>query len=347
VSYDLVAWPVDRAMTDEEALADIERRAGTWKLGFRRDRRIDAFVKAMHSRFAGIGTDRSPVPMEFNVRSDYVYMTLPWSMVAELVEAIAPLAFDAGLALHDPQREQIALPAPFGTHPLGIERIDEVEHQAAQAIDSIVSRLTSGSGWDPEAGAHAFTAAGGRKIMSPLGFEITPDIQAEVLANPLRVPTSLQTPERKAAAIAQLVDPRADRRHEAAQLLGAWDPDRDVRAALLPLLDSDDVYLVGFAAMGVARQGDASDLVQLLAAVHRMSPADGGTIESMMLPLMAALRLAKIAGPRSVDDVRAKARAWRAGLGHMKPRRAMSDADFDAWLDQMSASDVARDTWLN
>ena len=110
MSYDLYAWPVDRAMTDEEAMADIEQRASRWKLSLRSDRRIDAFEKAMRSRFRGIGTARSEYPMEFDVGADHVHMTLPRSMVEELRAAIAPFAFEAGLALFEPQRGLVALP---------------------------------------------------------------------------------------------------------------------------------------------------------------------------------------------------------------------------------------------
>lgn len=335
-------------MTDAEARADVKRRTAVWKLALRRDRRIDVFVRAMQARYPGIGTPQGELPIEFDVRSNYVQMALPWSMVAELVEAIASFAFDAGLALFDPQREIAALPAPFGALPLGIDGIDQHEREAARAINAIVNGLASGGpGWDPTAGADGFTSAGGFTVMSPLGFEITPDVHAEVLANPTRVPASLQTPDRKAAAIAQLADPRADRRHAAAQLLGAWDPDPEVRRALLPLLDVDDVYLVGFAAMGVARQGDVSDLVKLLATVHRMSPADGGTIKSMTFPLMAALRLAGSAGHRSVDDVRSKAREWRLAPGSLMADKAMSDAEFDVWLDDLSPGDGGIDKGLH
>ncbi len=148
--------------------------------------------------------------------------------------------------------------------------------------------------------------------MSPLGFEITPEIEAEVEADPMRVPASLQTPERKAEQLGQVTDEHPGVRYRALSMLSGWDPDADVRAALRPLLDDDDVQVVRLVSMGLARQRLIGDLPALLATVHRMSPADGGTVDSMLVPLMAALDLAAVAGPDAVADVKAKAHAWRA-----------------------------------
>src|SRR5438105_11818051 len=46
VSYDLFAWPVDRELSNEEAVAQIGRRSQAWSLGIGRDRRVEAFVQA-------------------------------------------------------------------------------------------------------------------------------------------------------------------------------------------------------------------------------------------------------------------------------------------------------------
>jgi hypothetical protein len=161
----------------------------------------------------------------------------------------------------------------------------------------------------------------GFATMSPLGFEITPDIEAEVMANPLRVPISLQTPERKAELLHKLTSDRttAADRHAALQMLGGWDPDAEVQAALRPMLEADDAFVVGSASSGLARQGDPADLAALLAAVHRMSPSDGGTAEAMYMPLQAALQLAARADEDAVPEVKRKAREWLQAPAGARP----------------------------
>lgn len=330
MSYDLIVWPVDRAMTTEEAIEDARRRSTTWKIGLRRNRKIDAFAKAMRGRFPGIDSGTADYPMEFDVGADHVHLALPWTAVADLIEIIGPLAFDAGLAVCDPQRELVAMPPPFGTSPLGTDGVEAHERGAADAITQIMSRRGSG---DP---GNTFIPAGTFTVSSPLGFEITPDIQDEVMANPLRVPTSLQTAERKSSLIEQLGGHRAADRHDAACMFSGWDPDADVRSALLGQLDTDDAAFAGFLASAIARQGNVADLPALIELVRRMSPADGGTPESMWMPLTGAFDLARVAGPAAVDDLKAKAREFYAA-GASKRRTPKADADFEQWLEVAAA----------
>jgi hypothetical protein len=275
--------------------------------------------------------------MEFDVHDEYIHMALPWSMVAELVSTIAPLAFEGGLGLYDPQRSQVALPAPFGVQAMDTAGIEQHEDQAAFALNAIMRGAALGFESDPMIETNELLRGAGYTMMSPLGFEITPDIEAEARANPLRVPTPLQTPERKAALTAQLSEARADRRQQAAMMLGGWDPDPEVRAALLALLDSDDAFLAGAAATGIARQGRAEDFDVLLGTLHRMSPADGGTIESMWAPLTAAFELARAIGPEAVADVKAKARAWWQPQPGSKRRQSVSEVEFEGWLDMIAS----------
>jgi hypothetical protein len=341
MSYDLLAWPVDRQMSWAEAIADIEKRATRWKIGLRHDRRIDAFERAMKARFPGIGTARSEYPMEFDVRAEYVQVSLPWSMVSELLDAIAPIAFEAGLALFDPQRELVGMPAPFGSAPLGTSGVDEHEEHAARAIRDIAGGWMSGSTAGTSFGITDARGEARFKVMSPLGFEITPDIEGDVMENPNRVPTALQTRERKMQALAALGDDLAARRHEALQLFGGWDPDTEVRAALIPMLQSDDVITVSLAASAVARQGTAGDLPAILEAVHRLSPSDGGTVEAMLMPLSAAFDLARAAAPDELDAIKGKARAWREPPVGSKARQVVSEAAFEQMLDAFAAGPEA------
>jgi hypothetical protein len=333
VSYDLYAWPVDRPMSADEARVEIEERMGKWPLGLGRDKRIARFVRAMRGRYPGLGSPLATIPMEFDVHRDWVFMALPWSYVAGLVEAIAPIAFEAGLALYDPQRDEVALPAPFGAAPLGTAGITEHERMAEEAFDLIRQGAAVGPDGEPIGASDELGRDVRFKVMSPLGFEITPDIDDEVKANPLRVPTALQTADRKAELIAQLDSERSGEQQQALVMLGGWDPDPDVRAALRARLDANDVYVVGFACAALARQGNPTDLPGLLEAVYRMSPADGGSLDSMLMPLTAALDVADRVGPEAVEEVRSKARAWRQPPeGHAPRPRGLLDDELDRLL---------------
>lgn len=172
----------------------------------------------------------------------------------------------------------------------------------------------------------------GFRVISPLGFEITPDIEAEALADPGRMPRSLQTPERRAQLIEDLGSKLVAARHRAIGQLAAWDPDREVAAALRPLLRSDDIFEASRAASGLARQADVTDLPGVLRLVHELSPDEGGSGEAMIEPLRAALALAALAGPEIVEGVKGRARAWR---GERRYRRQSWEKILDAELDEL------------
>ncbi len=170
--------------------------------------------------------------------------------------------------------------------------------------------------------------------ISPLGFEITPDIAEEYLADPTRLPSSIQTPEHKAQMLLDLEEGAVAERHLAVRMLAAWDEDPEVAAALRPLLASDDVLQASQAATGLARQRDITDLPAVLDLVYRLSPADGGTAEAMLLPLRAAIALAALEGPHIVEGVRSRGRTWR-GSGPV--RRQSWEHEFDRELDDLLA----------
>jgi hypothetical protein len=168
--------------------------------------------------------------------------------------------------------------------------------------------------------------------MSALGFEITRELRDEYLADPTRMPTSLQTPERKAQFLAELAAGRVGARHDALLRLSGWDPDPEVAVALRPLLESEDVFEAGQAALGLARQADVTDLPAVMRLLYRVSPADGGTTEAMIPPLRAALSLASLANPDIVDGVKLRAREWR---GEGKVRRQSWETQLDAEVDAL------------
>jgi hypothetical protein len=327
VTYDLFILPADRPLTVDEAAAIVDRSGG-FPFGFGHDKRLDPFIASMERRYGRLRGINATPPFEFDVVRSHVFIGIPWIGVEEVVTAVGEAAFDAGVAVWDPQRAVVGLPAPHGEAPLNAEGTEAHVHKAETAFAAIERGATPDPG-DADEGSGTTSADPGdaeelpeaepdavRKTafppMSPLGFEITPELAAEVAADPWRMPPSLQTREMRDALLASLTDGRVGDRHDAITRLAGWDPDPAVATALRPLLASDDVLAASRAASGLARQRDITDLPALLDLVYRLSPADGGTAGSMLEPLRATLDLAVLAGPEIVEGVRSRARTWRA-----------------------------------
>ena len=316
MTFDLLLWPVDRALSADEALAMANTLNTTLPFGIGHDKRLDPFIAEMKGRYPGIGGPDGP-PCEFDVHRDHIFLGVSWSAVAGLVPVVADIAWRTGLAVYDPQQNIVGLPAPFADAPMSAEGVDGHVRTAESAFAAIERGTFSASG-DSDAVMRRsvddqLRAAGFRQF-SPLGFEITPDVAAEVLADPMRMPPSMQTTDRKADLIAALSSTAVGARHAAIIQLAAWDDDPEVAAALRTMLGSEDVFEASQAANGLARQGDVTDFPALVDLVHRMSPADGGTLESMLAVLPAALDLAALAGPIAIDGLRSRALEWRGAL---------------------------------
>ena len=337
MTFDLLAWPVDRALSADEALAMANTLNTTLPFGIGHDKRLDPFIAEMRRRYPGIdGRGPDGPPCEFDVHRDHIFLGVSWTMVEELVPVVADLAWRNGLALFDPQRELVGLPAPYADEPMTTDGVDGHVRTAESAFAAIERGSLMASGGETAAMERSISEqlrAAGFTKRSPLGFDITPDVEADVLADPTRMPPSMQTSERKAALIADLASTAVGPRHKAIVQLAAWDHDPQVAAALRTRLGSDDVFELGQAAAGLARQGDVTDLPALVELVHRMSPADGGTLDSMLAVLPAALVLATIAGPVGVDGLRARALEWRGPLpAHPKDWQAAQIALLDELL---------------
>jgi hypothetical protein len=351
VGYDLYLWPAERPFTWAEADVEIERRDGGWRLGLGHDKRLDPFLDALRGRYPGIGRDPGGPPVELDVRRRHVVMDIAWSAVEDLVPVVCELAHATGLAVVDPQREVVGLPAPLADGPLGPEGLDDHVRTAEAVARPVVAEAATGALPADEAPADEAPADEapadeaapraiseqlrtiGASMMSPLGFEITPEIEAEVIANPDRVPASLQTPDWRDELLADLAGSSVPDRHRALMTLGGWAPDEAVARSLRRLLASDDIAEAGLAATALARQGDITDLPALLDLLHRCSPDDGGTTEAMLLPLQAALDLAAPEGPEIVAGVKDRARRWR-GMPRAR-RRTTWDGEADAALDAL------------
>ncbi len=337
MTFDLIVWPVARQLSTEEALAEVERFGGRPSFLGGHDKRLDPFIAAIEARYPGIRGGQGDVPCEFDVMRDHIFLGISRGRVEEVVKVVSETAWRTGVAVYDPQREAIGLPAPFAGAPMTTSGVEPHVATAERAFDAVETGAALAAG-DDEATisgsvANELRAAGFRE-MSPFGFEITPDLEAEVRADPAGMPTSLQTPEHKAELIAAVASSKPGERHRALIQLAGWDEDAEVAAALRPMIASDDVFEASQAATGLARQGDITDFPALVALVHRMSPSDGGTFEAMLLALPPAMDLAKVAGPVAVDGLRERARQWRGELsGRAQPWQADAYRAIDALLD--------------
>ena len=207
MTFDLIVWPVDRAISVADALAEAERFGGRPSFLGGHDKRLDPFIAAIEQRYPGIRDGRGDVPCEFDVLRDHIFLGIPWSNVEGLVDVVASIAWRTGVAVFDPQRETVGLPAPFAEAPMDSDGVDEHIATAEGALDAIAGGAAVAAGEDDatvQQSASAALRAAGFRTTSPLGFEITPDIEDEVRADPTGMPASLQTPDRKATLIADL-----------------------------------------------------------------------------------------------------------------------------------------------
>lgn len=350
MTYDLFILPADRPLTVDEAAAIVDRSGG-FPFGIGHDKRLDPFIASMERRYGRLRGINATPPFEFDIVRSHVFIGIPWVGVEEVVTAVGEAAFEAGVAVWDPQRALVGLPAPHGEAPMTAEGTEAHVRKAETAFAAIENGARSAEAGDGEEGSGARSAEPGdadelpeaepdavRKSafpqMSPLGFEITPELAAEFAADPWRMPGSLQTPELRDTLLASVADSRVGDRHEAITRLAGWDPDPAVASALRPLLASDDVFAASRAASGLARQRDITDLPALLDLVYRLSPADGGTAGSMLEPLRATLVLAALAGPEIVEGVRSRARTWRAaGSAARRSWERDQDRELDVLLE--------------
>ena len=137
--YDLTVFPVDRALTVEEAIAEVDRLAGGWQIGLRRDNRLDAFIAHVQERWPDLSHEaENERPFEFDVMRHHVFVGIPPEAVEEVLPAVAEAAWSSGVVVFDPQRQVVGLPAPFGAAPLGVEGVAELisKTEAEEAADA-------------------------------------------------------------------------------------------------------------------------------------------------------------------------------------------------------------------
>jgi hypothetical protein len=66
----------------------------------------------------------------------------------QVAAVVADAAWSAGVAVFDPQRQLVALPAPFGKEPMSLDGIDaDVSETDREALDRMTDE--GGPGSDP------------------------------------------------------------------------------------------------------------------------------------------------------------------------------------------------------
>ena len=138
MTYDLVVWPVDRPLTFEEAAGDVARLGGSLSFGRGHDKRLDPFIAAMEKRYPGLrGRGAVQPPFEFDVHRRQVFMGISWSAVEDVVGVVGEVAYASGLAVYDPQREAVGLPAPFADAPMTSDGVEVHVRKAGEAFAAI------------------------------------------------------------------------------------------------------------------------------------------------------------------------------------------------------------------
>ena len=322
MGYDLFIWPADAAVSPKQAMAKLRRLLEADRPGPPRDPRLAAFAAEVERRNPWMASMEEPpadvAPFEFSLYRDYAFAGIPWDFVTRVGAELDELARGLGLLVLDPQAGRVALPDALGGGPLEWVEAEEGREQFHEIVGQMGDAF--GTTLDPVEAMRRFherMAAQGFRISSPQGFDITPGMEAELFADPTRMPSSLQTPEARGRLLRDVHSKKRGTRTRALAQLSGWDPDPAVADALRELLDSDDEGDRFFAVSGIARQRDVGALDAVVAVLEREAAANGGDRIAMLSPLRAALDLAALAGPEEVGKVRARARALCAPM----PRR--------------------------
>ena len=122
--YELIVFPVEGPLTADEAAAAIEKLAGGWQIGMRRDHRLDAFEARIEEAFPGIlKADEAHRPFEFDAMRHHVFVGIPWPSAEMVATIVAEAAWSTGVAVFDPDRHLVGLPSPMADAPLDVTGI--------------------------------------------------------------------------------------------------------------------------------------------------------------------------------------------------------------------------------
>jgi hypothetical protein len=124
--YELIVLPVDQPMTADEAAAEVERLSGGFQIGMRRDHRLDAFEARMEESWPGLKGHEWERPFEFDAMRHHVFIGIPFESAETVAKVVAEAAWSTGVAVFDPKRHLVGLPAPMADAPLPVDGIAEL-----------------------------------------------------------------------------------------------------------------------------------------------------------------------------------------------------------------------------
>jgi len=124
--YVLIVFPVDEPLTADEAAAAIERLSGGFQISLRRDHRLDAFEARMEEAWPDLKEPVSERPFEFDAMRHHVFVGIPFDSAEAVAKSVVEAAWSSGVAVFDPKRHLVGLPAPMADAPLSVEGIAEL-----------------------------------------------------------------------------------------------------------------------------------------------------------------------------------------------------------------------------
>ncbi len=124
--YELIVFPIDEPMTADEAATAVGRLAGGFQIGMRRDHRLDAFEERMEEAWPVLKAPERERPFEFDKMRHHVFIGIPLEVAETVAKVVAEAAWSTGVAVFDPERHLVGLPAPMADAPLPVDGIADL-----------------------------------------------------------------------------------------------------------------------------------------------------------------------------------------------------------------------------
>jgi hypothetical protein len=285
--------------------------------------RLEPFVAAIRQRFPWVASASEPPSddneFEFVAAGSYVFVGIPWVNAERVGKQIHNLAHVHELAVFDAQRSSVALPPRLG----GKHRDWQASPAEVAAFHTLVNALDGAIGDSHrtnETDIADFLGGlidRGVRVQNRLGDDLGPEDIKRGLEDAGALPRRLQTPDRKAAALAAIGSEPSPRRSDAIMELAGWEPDPDIRLALRDVIKSTDPLERAAALSGLVRQGAVEALDDVLGIVQR--DARSGDSAALFISSRAAIRLAESLGPSAERRVQELIDAWAGPSARNQP----------------------------
>ena len=320
MSYDLFVWWSAAAIGAHEARLQLEQWIQRDEIASESsvDARLTSFASAVSARWPSVLGAAEPdmddlgFELEFAQTGGYAFIGIPWPHVDAVSDSIRTIAQDHDLLVYDPQQSLVTLPPRLGGTSAGAK--PDVELPLSGISNALEGSFIDTG--DPETATQDFIADWikvGNRVESPLGFEVEASDLGTLWADPTMLPKRLQTPARKAEALAALRSKRTADRLTAVTQLAGWEPDPEVAVALRELVTSADPLERVCAVSGLARQGAIEAIDDVLGVVRQ--DIFSGDAAGLLSSERAALELAAKAGDHELQRARNQIDKWTAEIG--------------------------------